>query len=312
MNIKIAIIVPCYNESETITDTVSTLNEILNGHIKSQLITADSFMLFVDDGSSDATYSILKQEKTDKVKILKLTENRGHQYALLAGLHYVNDKVDCIISIDADLQDDLAVIEKMILKYHEGYHIVCGVRINRDTDSYFKKITARCFYKIMQIFGVKLIKNHADFRMLSNRAINELQKYQEYNLFLRGIFTKINLKLTTIDYIQGKRKKGRSKYNLKKMISLAIHGITSFSTTPIRLITIMGLIIFLICLILSINVLIVFLTGRSVPGWASITLPLYFLGGIQILSLGILGEYIAKIYKETKNRPHYHIEEIIE
>jgi glycosyltransferase involved in cell wall biosynthesis len=312
MNIKIAIIIPCYNESETITDTIISLSEILDNHIKSQLITADSFMLFVDDGSSDATYSILKQKKTDKVKLLKLTANRGHQYALLAGLHYVIDKVDCTISIDADLQDDLEVIEKMILKYYEGFHIVCGVRTNRDTDSCLKKFTAKCFYKVMHMFGVNLIKNHADFRMLSNKAINELKKYQEYNLFLRGIFTKINLKLTTIEYIQGRRKKGKSKYDLKRMISLAIHGITSFSTTPIRLITIMGLIIFLICLVLSINVLIVFLTGKSVPGWASITLPLYFLGGIQIFSLGILGEYIAKIYKETKGRPHYHIEEIIE
>lgn len=312
MNTKIALVIPCFNEEEAIIDTVNILSNLLKCHIKSKLISPESFLLFVDDGSCDATFSLLKQSKTENIKILKLTANKGHQYALLAGLQYIFNKADCCISIDADLQDDLSVVEKMILKYQEGYHIVCGVRKNRNTDSFFKKITAKFFYKLMYIFGVNLVKNHADFRMLSNVAISELKKYQEYNLFLRGIFMMINLKLTTIEYTQGRRTKGKSKYNLKKMLSLAIHGITSFSTAPIRIITIIGLIIFLICIILSCNVLYVFLMGNSVPGWASITLPLYFLGGIQILSLGILGEYIAKIYKETKGRPHYHIDEIIE
>ncbi|MCS3556219.1 MULTISPECIES: glycosyltransferase family 2 protein [unclassified Sphingobacterium] len=312
MNTKIALVIPCFNEAEAILDTINILTNLLTTHIKSSLISPESFLLFVDDGSNDDTFSILKQCKTDNMKILKLSANKGHQYALLAGLQYVFNKADCCISIDADLQDDLSVIEKMILKFQKGYHIVCGVRKNRDTDTFFKKITAQFFYKLMGVFGVNLVKDHADFRMLSNRALCELNKYQEYNLFLRGIFTVINLKLITVEYTQGRRKKGKSKYNLTKMLSLAIHGITSFSTAPIRIITIIGLIIFLVCIILSVNVLFVFLTGESVPGWASITLPLYFLGGIQILSLGILGEYIAKIYKETKGRPHYHIDEIIE
>lgn len=309
---KLTLIIPCYNESEGIRDTLLILSDLLDDLIGRGLIHRDSFLLFVDDGSTDDTFLQLKTHKSHRTKILKLTNNRGHQYALLAGIRYVHDKADCTISMDADLQDDPRVIEQMVGKFNEGYHIVCGIRENRDTDSFFKKNSAKMFYTLMERFGIPLIRDHADFRLLSNHAIGELLQYREYNLFLRGIFPTINLKLATIGYTQRKREKGKTKYNLKKMLSLAIQGITSFSTAPIRLITIIGLIIFLVCVGLSLNVLITFLRGDTVPGWASITLPLYFLGGIQMFSLGIIGEYIAKIYKETKRRPHYHIEEIIE
>lgn len=309
---KLAIIIPCYNEADVILSTVQIMSQLLTNFVKSGSISKDSFLLFIDDGSVDNTFSLLQVDKSDSTKILKLTKNKGHQYALLAGLQYVYNKVDCCISIDADLQDDLRVIEQMLIKFKGNSHIVCGVRKNRDTDSYFKKKSAQLFYYLMEKLGVRLIKNHADFRLLSNYAIGELLKYKEFNLFLRGIFPNITLNICTIEYVQGRRKMGTTKYSLVKMISLAIQGITSFSTTPIRIITMIGLLIFIVCIVMSANVLLIYLKGHTVPGWASITLPLYFLGGVQIFSVGIIGEYIAKIYKETKRRPHYHIEEIIE
>jgi len=309
---KLALVVPCYNESEIILDTLHVLSALLADLILQGTVKEDSFLVFVDDGSNDDTFALLKENRTRCCRIIKLTRNRGHQYALLAGLRYTHNKADCTVSIDADLQDDLCVVEQMVAKFNEGFHIVCGVRENRDTDSFFKKQSASVFYTLMKAFGIKLIRNHADFRLLSDRAISELLKYKEYHLFLRGIFPEINLKVATIGYVQSGRKKGKTKYNLRKMLSLAVRGITSFSTAPIRLITAIGLVIFSICTVLSLNVLVTFLRGDTVPGWASITLPLYFFGGLQMLSLGIIGEYIAKIYEETKRRPHYHIEEIIE
>jgi len=309
---KLALVVPCYNESEIILDTLHVLSALLADLILQGTVKEDSFLVFVDDGSSDDTFLQLKENRTKHCRIIKLTRNRGHQYALLAGLRYAHNKADCTVSLDADLQDDLRVVDRMVAKFNEGFHIVCGVRENRDTDPFFKKHSAAAFYALMEAFGVRLVRDHADFRLLSNRAIGELLKYKEYHLFLRGIFPEINLKLATIGYVQRVRKKGKSKYNLRKMLSLALRGTTSFSTAPIRLISVVGLVIFSVCVILSLNVLIVFLRGDAVPGWASITLPLYFLGGVQMLSLGIIGEYIAKIYEETKRRPHYHIDEIIE
>jgi len=309
---KLAIVVPCYNECETVRDTLQVLSDLLEDLIAQRTVHGDSFLVFVDDGSTDDTFAQLKANRRKNCRIIKLTRNQGHQYALLAGLQYAHNKADCTVSMDADLQDDLRVVEQMVDRFNAGFHIVCGVREDRDTDSFFKKQSASVFYTLMEAFGVRLVRNHADFRLLSNRAVGELLKYKEYHLFFRGIFPEINLKLTTIGYVQRVRKKGKTKYSLRKMISLAIRGITSFSTMPIRLISVMGLIIFSVCAILSLNVLIVFLRGDAVPGWASITLPLYFLGGVQMLALGIIGEYIAKTYEETKRRPHYHIEEIIE
>lgn len=308
----LGIIIPCYNEEEGIGRTVEQISHIIKNMIAKSKISTGSFILFVDDGSTDRTFEETKNRKSELIRIVKLSKNEGHQYALLAGIHYVDGKVDCAISIDADLQDDLTVIEKMIDKYMEGYEIVLGVRKDRSTDSLFKRYTARFFYFLMKKFGANLVKDHADFRLLSSHAITQLTLYKESNFFLRGVLMLLSSKITVISYAQGRRVKGKSKYNLKKMISLAIQGITSFSTTPIRLITILGFIIFVVCLLLSIHVLFAFVIGDTVPGWASITLPLYFLGGIQMLSIGIVGEYIGKIYQESKRRPHYHIEEIIE
>lgn len=309
---KLAFIVPCFNEEEILPDTIEALSSLLNRFISNKNIHPDSFIVFIDDGSRDSTFVLLRRHKNNQIRILKLSTNKGHQYALLAGLNYVIDKVDCAVSIDADLQDDLEIIPKMIERYNFGAHIVCGVHENRDTDNFFKKNSAILFYELMHHMGVSVIKNHADFRLLSNKALIEISKYKESNLFLRGLFPLINLKLETIAYTRKVRTKGRTKYNLHKMLSLAINGITSFSSVPIRIITIIGLLLFFTTMLLSINVLVVYVKGDVVPGWASITLPMYFLGGIQLLSLGIIGEYIARIYMETKRRPPYHIEEILE
>lgn len=311
-NIKLGIVVPCFNESEIILDTIETISTLLTNLKTNNTIDNESFVLFVDDGSQDNTFELIKSKKDNHIKIIRLSRNTGHQYALLAGLQFVKDNIDCLISIDADLQDDLSVIELMIGEFKKGADIVCGVRDNRDTDSFFKKISAKGFYFLMNIFGVKLIENHADFRLLSKFAIYELLRYNEKNIFFRGLLLLVNSNVTTVHYIQKKRMKGKSKYNLKKMISLALQGITSFTTAPIRMITILGLIISFICLVFSLNVLFTYFTEKTVPGWASITLPLYFLGGVQLFSIGIIGEYIGKIYMETKNRPHYHIKDIID
>ncbi|MCS4226919.1 glycosyltransferase involved in cell wall biosynthesis [Sphingobacterium sp. BIGb0165] len=266
----------------------------------------------MDDGSDDDTFIILKEEKKIHTKIIRLAKNSGHQSALLAGIQFVKEEADCIITIDADLQDDLSVIEKMVEEYKSGADIVCGVRENRNCDSSFKRYTARAFYRLMNNFGVKLIENHADFRLLSQFAVKEILKYGESNIFLRGLLTLVTDNVKIICYKQNRRLKGKSKYNIKQMISLATRGITSFTTTPIRIITYLGIFIFFLCLFLSCNVLYVFLTQNTVPGWASITLPLYFLGGVQLLGIGVIGEYIGKIYFEAKKRPHYHIREVIE
>ncbi|HEX8020637.1 glycosyltransferase family 2 protein [Mucilaginibacter sp.] len=309
---KLAIISPCYNEEDILPDTIPTLCRLLNMLIEEKCIDKQSYIVFIDDGSLDKTYQILKENTSPQIKALKLSTNKGHQYALLAGLHFTTNKVDCVISIDADLQDDLNVIPQMIKQYENGAHIVCGVRTNRDTDTFFKRKTARIFYHFMHQMGVTLIENHADFRLLSNKALIEILKYKESNLFLRGLFPLINMRLETIEYTQKDRKKGQTKYGLRKMMSLAISGITSFSSAPIRMITGIGLLLFLVTMALSFHVLVVYVKGDVVPGWASISLPMYFLGGVQLLSLGIIGEYVAKIYKETKRRPYYHIEDILE
>lgn len=308
----LAIVVPCYNEEAAILTTINTLSSLLEKHISANKISSESFLLSVDDGSTDQTITLLRNFKKECYKVIKLSKNSGQQFALLAGLQYATGKADCAISIDADLQDDLSVIEKMITKYNNGAHIVCGVRSNRNTDSFFKKYSAKVFYKMMNTMGVGLIENHADFRLLSHKALFEIAKYKESNLFLRGIFPILNLQLETISYTRQARTQGRTKYGLMKMITLALRGITAFSNVPIRLISILGFLIFIVSLILIMKIMLVFMRGSVIPHWASITLPMYFLGGIQLLSLGVIGEYISNIYTETKRRPHFHIEEIIE
>jgi glycosyltransferase involved in cell wall biosynthesis len=285
---------------------------MMNDYIEEGLIAPGSFLLFVDDGSRDRTLQILREHKSNLVRSLKLSANCGHQSALLAGMHFVTGKVDCMISMDADLQDDISVTRQMLEAYNKGAQIVYGVRQRRGADTWFKKQTALSFYKLMQSMGVNLIYNHADFRLLSNKVLVEFGRYREVNLFLRGIFPKMGFTSATVYYDRQDRTAGETKYPLRKMLNLAMNGITSFSNVPLKIISYIGFMVFLGSVLASLWVVFVILTGRNAPGWASITLPIYFLGGVQLLALGILGEYISRIYLETKQRPVYHIEEVIE
>jgi glycosyltransferase involved in cell wall biosynthesis len=308
----LAIVLPCYNEEAILSETIARLSAMMNKYMEEALIASGSFLLFVDDGSKDRTLQILREQKSSMVRSLKLSANCGHQSALLAGMHFVTGKVDCMISMDADLQDDISVTRQMLESYNQGAQIVYGVRQSRGADTWFKRRTALAFYKAMQSMGVNLIYNHADFRLLSNKVLIEFGRYREVNLFLRGIFPKMGFTSATVYYDRQDRTAGETKYPLRKMLNLAMNGITSFSNVPLKIITYIGFLVFLGSLLASLWVVFVILTGRNAPGWASITLPIYFLGGVQLLALGILGEYISRIYLETKQRPVYHIEEVIE
>lgn len=307
----LALVVPCYNEEEMIGITINTLTHVLEELVTLDQISSDSFILFVDDGSTDQTLNFIRENKSERVKGLKLASNVGHQNALVAGLTFVTNKCDCAISIDADLQDDTSVIKKMMVDFKGGANIVYGLRDKRKTDSAFKRNTAHFFYRLMQKMGVKLVYNHADYRLVSNLVLKELLKYKEVNLFLRGVFPKMGYTSTYVYYDRKTREAGESKYPFRKMLALAINGITSFSNLPLKIITYTGFIIFFVSLLLSAWVLTVSIQGNSVPGWASITLPIYFIGGIQLLAIGVLGEYIGKTYMESKGRPRFHIEEFI-
>lgn len=311
MNIpQLAIVIPCYNEEEVLLDTVSQMTLKMTELINNNLIKDNSYMLLIDDGSKDKTWYII--ENTIKinplVKGLKLSKNFGHQNALISGLEEVTNNCDISVSIDADLQDDINVIDKFIEKYKEGFEIVLGVRNNREVDSFFKKFTAEGYYKVMNMMGVKTVYNHADFRLMSNKALIELNKFQEKELFLRGMVGLIGLKTCTVEYKRLDRLKGTTKYSLSKMLKLAWTGITSFTSFPLRLVTVMGLIIFIGSLLSIVGILIAKWFGYTVQGWSSILISIFFLGGLQILAIGIIGEYIAKIYTEIKNRPRYIVE----
>lgn len=307
----LSIIVPSYNEECVLEVTIMRLIAILNDLIKSMKVSEKSFILFVDDGSEDKTWTIIKEQNriNNCVKGLKLSRNFGHQNALLAGLMKIKDRADCAISIDADLQQDENAIYKFIDKYLEGNDLVYGVRTDRSTDSIFKRATATFFYNLMGKMGVSILKNHADYRLVSKRVLNALSNYNEVNLFLRGLFPTLGFRSTTVMFDVKERYAGKSKYNLVKMISFAINGITSFSITPIRMIGMLGFVIFIFCIIMSVYAFISFFSGKTVPGWASIILPIYFFGSIQLISISIIGEYIGKIYLETKKRPRFIIED---
>ena len=309
--IRLGIIVPCYNEQEVIETSVISLLKLLDQYVQDKLITDDSFIALVDDRSRDNTWEIIKRlTSADKrVKAFRLASNRGHQYALLAGLMEFNSSADCLVSIDADLQDDMLVIGDMIGKFREGNHLVFGVRKDRHSDSLFKRLTAQTFYKILRIFNKEAIFNHADFRLTSKRVIEEFKNFNEVNLYLRGLFPLMGFNTAIVYYDRKKRMAGTTKYPLKKMFSLALDGITSFSTVPLRIITIIGFLVFFICVILMIYAFVAYVQQKTIPGWFSTVLPFYFLGGIQILCIGIIGEYLGKIYKEVKRRPRYIIDE---
>lgn len=307
----LAIVLPCYNEEAIIEGSIKKLQQLMAGYKHEQLIDQRSFLLFVDDGSKDNTLQILRSHASQYLQTLKLSANCGHQHALLAGMHFVTGKADCLISMDADLQDDILVTRQMLAAFQAGNHIVYGVRDKRASDTAFKKGTALLFYKLMRRMGVNLIYNHADFRLLSNQVLLEFSRYKEANLFLRGIFPRMGYTHSMVYYNRQDRSAGETKYPFRKMLQLAVNGITSFSSVPLKIISVVGFLVFAASIAASIWVLIVILLGRNVPGWASITLPIYFLGGIQLLALGVIGSYVSRIYLETKQRPPYHIEEVI-
>lgn len=309
--ISLSIVVPCYNEEAVLPETTQRLTELLQYLIEKGKITSDSGVYYVDDGSRDQTWNLIETlAKANKfVRGIKLSRNRGHQNALLAGLLTVKGEV--VISVDADLQDDLSAIEAMLDNYAAGNDIVYGVRSSRKTDTFFKSFTATAYYRLLGVMGVEIIYNHADYRLMSRRAIEALKEFGEVNLFLRGIIPQLGFSHTIVYYERADRFAGESKYPLKKMLSLAWQGITSFSNVPLQFITQLGLLVSLVSFAITIwAVSIKLFTETAIPGWASTVLPIYFLGGIQLLCIGIIGEYLAKIYTETKRRPRYIIEEI--
>lgn len=309
------IIVPCYNEQEVLPLSANKLLSLIDNLSERQIISSDSGLLLVDDGSKDRTWSIIRDLHSQHANIrgIKLTKNSGHQNALMAGLERASKICDCCVSIDADLQDDIQVIEEMVGKYYdEGCDIVYGVRQERNTDTLFKRTTAQGFYKIMQWLGTETIYNHADYRLMSRRAVENLLDYRERNLFLRGIVPLIGYKTDKVYYIRSKRIAGESKYPLAKMINFAVDGITSFSVKPVRMVFSLGLLFVVVALCILVYVIVVLMKGQAVSGWASLILSLWFIGGCTLICIGIIGEYIGKIYIEVKDRPRYLIEETLE
>ena len=307
---RLALVVPCYNEEAVMKISSEALRGVLQDLIEKQKIAADSFVLFVDDGSKDKTWELIEEEHRlhSNVKGLKLAGNVGHQFALTAGLITAKDHSDVTVSIDADLQDDVNVIEEMIDKFHAGNDIVYGVRNDRSSDSFFKRFTAQGFYKMMAVMGVKTVYNHADFRLMSKRALEQFAKYRESNLFLRGMMPLIGYQTDCVYYERKERVAGESKYPLKKMLALAFNGISSFSVKPISLITALGVIIICMCFLAAVYALWSYFTGHVTAGWTSLILSIWFLGGVQLVSIGLIGQYIGKIYIEVNPRPSYNIE----
>ena len=301
------LVIPCYNEEEVLHETSKRLLVKIKTMISNNLISNKSKILFVNDGSKDRTWSIIEElhSKNNIFSGINLSRNRGHQNALLAGLMVAKDYSDMTISLDADLQDDIDVIDAFVEKYYDGCDIVYGVRSTRETDTFFKRTTALGFYKLMRILGVDMVYNHADYRLMSKRVVDGLSQYKEVNLFLRGMIPLIGYKYSVVEYERHERFAGESKYPLKKMIAFALDGITSFSIKPIRLITLLGFTIFFAGGAALLYTLIVKLLGRTVTGWTSLTLSIWVLGGVQLLSLGVIGEYIGKIYNEAKHRPRF-------
>lgn len=310
---RLSIVVPCYNEEEVLPETVKQLSQVLQDLIGKEKVSADSFILLVNDGSRDKTWQLIESahRENELVSGLNLAGNVGHQNALYAGLMTVKDIVDASISIDADLQDDVAVIEEMVDAYHSGSDIVYGVRNDRKTDSFFKKFTAQAFYRLMSMMGVKSVYNHADYRLMSKRAMQQLSSYKERHLFLRGIVPTIGYQTSCVYYARKERMAGESKYPLKKMLSFAWDGITSFSIKPISLILVLGILVVGVSVIAMIYSLISHFWGTTVSGWTSLFISIWFLGGVQLLSIGIIGQYIGKSYMEVKERPRYNIENFL-
>ena len=311
---RLGIVVPCYNEEEVLKISSEALRAILDDLVAKKKIAEDSFVLFVNDGSKDKTWELISDEHKmhKQIKGLNLAKNVGHQYALTAGLLTAKNMCDVTVSIDADLQDDTSVIEEMIDKFHNGCDIVYGVRNSRKKDTIFKRTTAQGYYKLMNAMGVKTVYNHADFRLMSKRSLEAFSEYKETNLFLRGMVPLLGYKTDCVYYERKERVAGESKYPLRKMLALAFEGISSFSTKPIDLITSLGIIIIFLSFLAAIYAFVSYFMGRVEAGWTSLILSIWFLGGVQLLSIGLIGKYIGKIYTEVKHRPRYNIESVLD
>ena len=310
---KLYLVIPCYNEEEVLPETSKRLREKYTALMSAGKIDADSKIVFVNDGSKDRTWEMICDlHKTDPVfRGICLSRNKGHQNALMAGLMTVKGECDAAISMDADLQDDINAIDEMVDRYLEGYEVVYGVRSSRKKDTFFKRTTAQGFYKVMRAMGVETVYNHADYRLMSRRALEALSEFDEVNLFLRGIVPLVGFKSTEVTYERGERFAGESKYPLKKMLAFATEGITSMSIKPIRLITTLGFLVFLFSIGVLIYSIVRKFTGYTVPGWAFLAVSIWALGGIQLLAIGVIGEYIGKIYLETKHRPKFIVSEYL-
>ncbi len=307
-------VIPCYNEEEVLPETTKRLEKKLGDLIKKKVISEKSKVMYVNDGSKDKTWELIKKINKDNSMFtgICLSRNRGHQNALVAGLLTAKEYADVVISMDADLQDDINAIDEMLEKYYDGCDIVYGVRSARKTDTFFKRVTAEGFYKFMQMMGVDVVYNHADYRLTSKKVLNNFQDYKEVNLFLRGIFPLIGYKSDKVYYERAERFAGESKYPLKKMLNFAWDGITSFSVKPLRLICTLGFVILFISIIIMIYSLVRKLTGNTIDGWTFLNISIWFIGGLQMISLGVIGEYVGKMYNETKARPRFIIAENLE
>lgn len=306
-------VLPCYNEEEVLPETARQLKEKYQQLIKKDCISPLSRIVFVNDGSKDRTWELIQElhEQDSMFSGINLSRNRGHQNALLAGLMTVKDCADMVISMDADLQDNIGVIDAMVEEYEKGHDVVYGARSAREKDTWFKRTTAESFYKLTNALGGEVVFNHADCRLMSKRALEGLAQYKEVNLFLRGIVPMIGYPSTVVTYERNERFAGESKYPLKKMLSFAMEGITSLSTKPIRFVTTGGVCFFLVSVAIMIYTLVQFFLHKTVPGWSSMLISVWFVGGVQMIALGVIGEYVGKIYMETKERPRFIVESFI-
>lgn len=312
--VKLGIVIPCYNEEAVVADTAAEVLGILGDLVQREVISADSFVLFVNDGSTDSTWQLITglHSQDSRVKGLNLLSNVGQQNAIMAGMMTVRERVDAVVTIDADLQDDITCLEKMLGYYSEGCDIVYGVRESREVNGYFKRTTARMFYRLQRALGVKIVDNHADFRLMSRRALDELAKYKERVLYLRGIVPLLGLRSAEVSYRFRERKAGKSKYTLGKMLNLGVDGITGFSATPINYIIGTGCVFLVVSFFMMLYILWSFFMGRAVSGWTSIMLSMWFIGAMILLSIGVIGKYIANIFAEVKRRPLYHIDTFLD
>ena len=312
--IKLATVSPCYNEEEVLRHSVERLTALFERMISEGLISEDSMMVFVNDGSRDRTWQIIRELHAENkfVKGINLARNAGHQNAIMAGMMAAKDWADAVITLDADLQDDIECIPKMVKDFEEGNDIVYGVKVSRQADPLMKRMSAQAFYKLQNSMGVESVYNHADFRLMSRRALDMLSTYKEHNLYLRGLIPQIGLQTTTVDDVISERFAGQSKYTLKKMLMLALNGITAFSVKPLYLIFNIGVLFLIIAFCIGIYVVYSLIAGTAVQGWSSLMLSIYLVGGFILISMGIMGTYIGQIYTEAKRRPLYHIAEVLD